>query len=341
MKKLCMLLTVLLLLSLFAGCRQEPAPTASTAAATAAPASAAADTAPADTVPADADAVHPMLFRVSGENGREAYLFGTIHVGDARVDTALQKLTPYLDACDALAVEFDILAFEQDRQAQMDSMTRFLLTDGSRITDHMPQELYERAFALLGEAGLYPKLMEMYNLSMWSQLVEQAALITRTDYDLEIGMDRSLIRYCYDKHIEVRDVESAELQYALLAGLSDELNLLLIESTLDSLDSYGESIDQLYSAWLEGDPEAIEELLSSEESGSEELTEDQRKLLEDYYDQLLTQRNLGMRDKALQWLEAGDKLFFAVGAAHLLGEGGLIALLRDAGYTVEQVSYQN
>ena len=341
MKKLCMLLTVLLLLSLFAGCRQEPAPTASTAAATAAPASAAADTAPADTVPADADAVHPMLFRVSGENGREAYLFGTIHVGDARVDTALQKLTPYLDACDALAVEFDILAFEQDPQAQMDSMTRFLLTDGSRITDHMPQELYERAFALLGEAGLYPKLMEMYNLSMWSQLVEQAALITRTDYDLEIGMDRSLIRYCYDKHIEVRDVESAELQYALLAGLSDELNLLLIESTLDSLDSYGESIDQLYSAWLEGDPEAIEALLSSEESGSEELTEDQRKLLEDYYDQLLTQRNLGMRDKALQWLEAGDKLFFAVGAAHLLGEGGLIALLRDAGYTVEQVSYQN
>ncbi len=46
-----------------------------------------------------------------------------------------------------------------------------------------------------------------------------------------------------------------------------------------------------------------------------------------------------MRDKAVEWLKAGDKVFFAVGAAHLIGEDGLVELLRAEGYTVEQLEY--
>jgi hypothetical protein len=130
-------------------------------------------------------------------------------------------------------------------------------------------------------------------------------------------------------------VESAELQYGLLAGFSDELNLLLIENTLDSLEDYGQAIDELYETWLAGSYEGLMEVLEEEDEGSEELTEAQKALLEDYNDKMLTQRNLGMRDKAVQWLEAGDKVFFAVGAAHLMGEDGLVELLRAAGYTVD------
>jgi hypothetical protein len=203
----------------------------------------------------------------------------------------------------------------------------------------MPAETYEKASALLNEAGLYPQMMQAYNLSMWSQLVEQAALLTRTDYDMEIGMDRSLIQFCYDKQIEVRDVESAELQYGLLAGFSDELNLLLIESTLDNLEDYGEGVDELYAAWLKGDYDELVVLLTEEAEGDGDLTAEETALLEDYYDKMLTQRNLGMRDKAVQWLQAGDKVFFAVGAAHLVGAEGLVELLRAAGYTVEQLQY--
>ena len=125
-----------------------------------------------------------------------------------------------------------------------------------------------------------------------------------------------------------------------MASFSDELNLLLIEDTLDSLDEYGANIDGLYAAWLSGNYDNIVAVLNDEEAGEEEgLTEEQRALVEDYNDRMLTQRNLGMRDKAVEWLKAGDKVFFAVGAAHLVAEGGLVELLRAAGYTVEQVSY--
>ncbi|MBR7010170.1 MAG: TraB/GumN family protein [Oscillospiraceae bacterium] len=368
MKKLSLLLTLVFLLTLLVGCGNAATPTepasdapVSTEAVQPVPTTAGpadttppdtqpadstqddttpADTEPADPTPIDADAVHPMLFRVTGEDGQEGLLFGTIHVGDERIDTALQKLIPYLDGCEALAVEFDLVAYESDLAAQVKSMQQFVLSDGTRISDHMPKETFEKASALLDEAGLSPRFMEMYNLSMWSTLVEQAALITRTDFDMEIGMDRSLIRHCYDKQIEVRDVESAELQYSLLASFSDELNLLLIENTLDNLDEYGEEVQELYDAWLKGNYEELAAVLEDEEDESEtELTEAQIALLEDYNDKMLTQRNLGMRDKAVEWLKAGDKVFFAVGAAHLIGEDGLVELLRAEGYTVEQLEY--
>ena len=253
---------------------------------------------------------------------------------------ALEKLKPTLLSCDALAVEFDVVAYEEDVLAQTGNMNRFLLEDGTTVKDHMPPELFDRASELLSKAGLMPKLMARYNLGLWSQLVEQAALITYTDFDLDIGMDRALIKACYAEDLEVRDVESAELQFNLLNSFSDELNLLLIRNTLDNLEEYGSGVRELYETWVRGDPEALRSLLEDEEDGEEALTEAEAALMEDYYDRMLTQRNLGMRDKAVQWLEAGDEVFFAVGAAHLVGEDGLIALLRDAGYTVEQAEYE-
>ena len=152
-------------------------------------------------------------------------------------------------------------------------------------------------------------------------------------------MDRALINYCYDKQIEVRDVESAEFQYGLLADFPDELNLLLIEQTLDNLDDYSDGVNELYDAWLEGSYDGLMAVLESDEEDTEELSEEEQALLESYNEKMLNQRNVGMFYRALEWLEAGDKVFFAVGAAHLLDDVGLVALLEAEGYTVEQVEY--
>lgn len=336
MKRLSLFLVLILLLTLFAGCRQDsPATTEASATTEQTAASTAQTTAPS---PTDEASVHPMLFHVTGQNGEEGYLFGTIHAGDARIQVAMNKLTSYVDSCDALAVEFDLVAYEEDYAAQMQAMEQFVLTDGTTIEDHMPKELYDKAVALLKQANLQPGLMKGYNLAMWSQLVEQGAMEVYTEFDPEAGMDRTLIRHCYEKKIEVRDVESAELQYNLLAGFSDELNLLILKDTLERLDAYGESLKALFDAWASGDYARIVAALSAEEE-VDEATEEERALMEDYYDKMLTQRNLGMRDKAVEWLKAGDKVFFAVGAAHLVEEDGLVALLRTEGYTVEQVDY--
>jgi len=158
MKKLSVLLVFVLLLSVFAGCRPIEAPAGSSAApteraSTPAESSAAAPTETAARPAGEDDGIHPMLFHVTGPEGAEGYLFGTIHVADERVNSVLSKLSPILDACDALAVEFDVVAFENDYAAQVQSMSQFLYTDGSTVDQPMPKELYERASALLDEAA--------------------------------------------------------------------------------------------------------------------------------------------------------------------------------------------
>ena len=58
--------------------------------------------------------------------------------------------------------------------------------------------------------------------------------------------------------------------------------------------------------------------------------------MESFRHALLTVRNPRMRDAALPILAKGDA-FIAVGALHLIGENGLVALLRQAGYEVTPV----
>ena len=47
-----------------------------------------------------------------------------------------------------------------------------------------------------------------------------------------------------------------------------------------------------------------------------------------------------MLKTAIEYLESGEVIFYAVGLAHLLDNtNGLVQALRDAGYTVELVTY--
>ena len=47
-----------------------------------------------------------------------------------------------------------------------------------------------------------------------------------------------------------------------------------------------------------------------------------------------------MLEKAIEYLESGEVVLYAVGYAHLFeGGNGLVDTLREAGYTVEQVTY--
>ena len=62
-------------------------------------------------------------------------------------------------------------------------------------------------------------------------------------------------------------------------------------------------------------------------------------MLADYNKAMLDDRNQGMAQAALSYLQSGDTVFLAVGTAHMLDEMGLVQLLTDAGCTVERVDY--
>ena len=63
-------------------------------------------------------------------------------------------------------------------------------------------------------------------------------------------------------------------------------------------------------------------------------------MYEEYNNAMNLERNRKMLEVAISYLESGETVFFAVGLAHLLVEEGLVDTLRDAGYTVELVTYR-
>ena len=146
---------------------------------------------------------------------------------------------------------------------------------------------------------------------------------------------------------EILEVESSLFQIKMLTGFSNDLQLLMLEESMETTarESW-EGVWELYELWCAGDEAALREELSDEvdmtDWTEEEIAEyeAEKHLIEEYNKAMSYDRNDGMLQKAIEYLESGDVVFYAVGLAHLLNNvNGLVDTLRDAGYTVELVSY--
>ena len=292
----------------------------------------------------------PLFYHVTGENGQEMWLFGTIHVGDERTAYLPQEIYDALEASDALALEYYSNGFdekmEEDDALQDEVSGCYYYTDGT-TEDHVGEEIYELAEKYLKASGNYTMNAPYMKASMWSSSIENFFL--RQGYQLtsEQGCESRLEKLAEDMGKEIRDVESGLFQIKMLTGWSDELQKVLLEDTLEyDAQEYWEGTWELYELWCAGDEAALREELSDEVDTSE-LTEEelaeyeaQKHLIEEYNKAMSYDRNDGMLQVAIGYLESGDTVFYAVGLAHLLNDvNGLVDALRDAGYTVELVEY--
>ena len=66
------------------------------------------------------------------------------------------------------------------------------------------------------------------------------------------------------------------------------------------------------------------------------MTPEQKELYQEYEKQMFDDRNLHMADKAEEYLKTGKTTFYVVGSGHMVGETGIVKLLRERGYQVIQ-----
>ena len=104
--------------------------------------------------------ITPVLYKVTDADGNAAWLFGSIHVGQDYFYPLPDYVTSAYENADALAVEADIIAFESDLSAQTDALTNLIYLDGTKISDHLPEELYTRAVEVLQEYNTYMSLLD-------------------------------------------------------------------------------------------------------------------------------------------------------------------------------------
>ena len=292
----------------------------------------------------------PLFYHVTGEDGQEMWLLGTIHIGDARTSYLPQEIYDAFDAADALAVEFNSEAFdeemENDEEFADEVSSYYFYDDGTTAKDHVEdEELYRYAEMYLKATGNYHMNAPYMKVSLWSNSIDN--YFVRQSYGLSStqGVDNQLIWRAQDQEKEILDVESGLFQTQMLTGFSEGLQeMLLAESVYADPYEYVLGTWELFEMWCAGDEATLIAYLNDEgdeeTTDDAELTEEEQGYIDEYNNAMGTDRNDDMHDVAVSYLESGKVVFYAVGLAHLLAEDGLVNTLRDAGYTVELVTYE-
>ena len=293
----------------------------------------------------------PLFYKVTGAEGQQMWLFGTIHVGDARIAYLPQEIKDAFTASDALALEFDADAFEaklmEDAALASQVSALYYNEGGKSLEEILSEEDYKLLVQMLKATGIYSESILYLKPSFVQQSLTNALLDLGYTLTTDYGVESQLQLWAQEQNKPIRDVESGLFQTQMCANWSQELQILLLQNTFeDSPIASWYSSMELLDLWCLGDEDAVSEYLNTEVDPSS-LTEEEKAeyeaakpLMEEYDKTIELDRNAGMLQVAIEYLESGDVVFYAVGLAHLLNEtNGLVTALREAGYTVELVTY--
>ncbi len=284
----------------------------------------------------DSSELTPAMWLATSPDGDTMYMMGSMHALKDECYPLPDYVTDAYEQADILAVECDISDISATFSASVELMDKMYYSDGTTLKDHISEEAYNNVDSYLeahGEDISYYENMQPWYLS---SVVENYAV---ADADLESGkgLDITLLQSAHDDGKEIYEVESISFQMQLLADFSDDLyDIMLSEYSAENMDELNDELEKSYIGWKTGDVDTFEESPEDYEG----YTEEQLEIIDDYNKQMLYDRNIGMAQKVKELMERDEKTLFVVGAAHFVGEGGIIDLLEDEGYTFELVNAQ-
>lgn len=259
-----------------------------------------------------------LLWKISG-NGLEkpSFLFGTIHMScDATISPLVQKA---MDDTAQLYLELDM----DEPGLQMGLIQGMMMTDGKTVSSYLSAE--DRALVdsfLKEKAGAGLDMLDTMKPIMLSMMTLPSLLSCPVK-----SVEQELMKISSAQSEELFGLESVQDQLdALNAVPVEEQVSELLKSVKGNLEKDKQELMQLMAVYQVQDIELM--LRLSEES--ENVTTSK------YGADLLDNRNKKWIPKIASVAKEKPTMF-AVGAAHLAGENGVIRLLRKQGFTVEAV----
>ncbi|MBT2765045.1 TraB/GumN family protein [Paenibacillus sp. ISL-20] len=257
-------------------------------------------------------------------NGNTVYLVGSMHIADDSFYPLREEFEEAFAEADYLGVEIDISKAADEAQQKL-ILDLGSYQDGTTLKDHVSSETYTKLGDILKKNGLEPNALDAFK--PWVAESTLASLKSATaGYEASAGVDLYFIQKAIESKIPVIELESYESQLGMFNDFSKELQEETLKATLDNFDVLDDSVNQMAEMWKTGSDEQLLELTNNFSDN------------EEYNKAMLIDRNIGMADKIDGYLKSDEKeeYFIVVGAAHYLGEHGIVKLLEDKGYTVER-----
>lgn len=260
-----------------------------------------------------------LLWKVSGKKMKSpSYLYGTIHIQDARVASFDTTVLNALNRCEAFAVE--VLLDEIDMRGVQKAM---MMPEGKSLNTLLSQEdfalLDSICKAKLGIGAIFMNGMKPFFVTSTLQQLDLRQ-------DAEDALDLFLLK---------KARENGKICYGLEEYM-DQIKAIDAFSLKDQADMLRQFLHDTAQASQDFE-DMLEAYLQFELDSLAEMTQDTA-LPKKFEKVLVSKRNVTMVKRFVA-ISGEHTLFCAVGAAHLAGNKGLITLLRKKGYTVEPVPF--
>ena len=264
---------------------------------------------------------HSFLWRASSGD-RSVYLLGSVHFMKQDAYPLNPAIERVFDSAGVVVFETDI---DRLGTAAVSMLAAGTLEGDTTLVDVVSTELYDDVSQRLETLGM--DIGGFKKMKPWMVALSLTSFeLMRADYLGSEGIDAYFSSRAKADDKPQHALESIDYQISLFAEMSEEESVDFLGYTLTELDMMIPLVDEIVAAWKIGDSARIEELLVDGFEGHEAL-----------YDRLVTERNL-------RWLPLIEELFrddidamVVVGSLHLVGEQGLIELLKGKGYEIEQL----
>ncbi len=252
------------------------------------------------------------------------YVLGSLHFFKKDLYPLRETIENAFGQSEVLVVEAEVNDIKKvDIQKLVD---RAFYPANDALEKHVSPEIFERVVKETGGLGIPLELLTKQK--PWFLAMTLVALESlKLGFDPNLGIDKFFLSKADGK--KILELESLDYQIDLLSGFSDKEQELFLFYTLRDLKIMEEELGQLTLAWTSGDSKTMESILKRS------ISEDERFAF--ILEKLVYERNRKMASKIETFLRTRETYFVVVGAGHLVGDQGIVELLKRKGYVVEQL----
>lgn len=262
------------------------------------------------------------LWEVS-DGKSKIYLYGSIHIADKSLYPLSKVVEDAFSDSDFLSVEADV-----SDQSSILALTPLLMYgDEDNIFNHLSEEGINKFETALLELGIKSNQFEKLNIWTAGSAVLQLQLM-KAGYLGAEGIDMYFLNQAKKFEKKIIELEGMAFQIGIFNNLTDLEQEELFIKNLGTIEETTNEFEELLNAFISEDLNELEKFLMAED----EITLEDEKLEEE----LLLSRNIGMVEKIESYIQNEQNVFVVAGVMHFIGEGSIIELLEQEGYTIKR-----
>lgn len=275
--------------------------------------------------PVFAAGTHPVtLWQISGDDN-VVFLLGSIHMLRATDHPLPAAVEAAYEEAEALVMELDM--DDLDPAATQAAFNRAgVLADGRTLADLMGEAGYAEA-SRLAEAVDIPLEMLAQTKPWLAAMTVEMLLLFRIGFDPSLGIDMTMATRAQSDGKPITGLETVDEQLSFLDGLPLDAQRTMLLESLESGADIETSIDEMVTAWRNGDVRTLESGLVDAFDEHEALSR-----------MLIEARNRRWVEQILALLDDDEDYLVVVGALHLVGDQGVPYLLEARGTHIRQLS---